>query len=973
MVADTDGDTLTDGDEAALGTDPLRADSDDDRLDDGVEVQMGTSPLDPDTDGDGLPDADEASDSRLDPLTPGDDDPEADDADGDLDGLTTARERALRTNPNRGDSDGDGLGDGFEVDVLGTNPRSRDTDGDGEDDGDEMRRGEDPRVSSRQVELPAYLEPWTAGRLGGGGELRFEDDIFARPAVDGVTLTWDRAHSDPAALSLSLATRVPVPGVGFRRRAVTGRLMIESADAAPPTVGYTLLEDELTNLEPHARSVELAYAALRGAPLASDLGPEGLVSWMARMRSSIDLVGDAARPVFRGSVDDGLRRVSTQVELPACGRRVVIYVVAGVGFVAGVGHGPWMPAETQAAVVRAERAEPPLQAIEDQLVTANLPYVLDADADGLVDDDEAAAGCAPDQPDTDGDGLLDGFEVRYGLDPTTPDDPNADRDDDGLSLLDEQRFGGDPRSADTDGDGLMDGDEVVNGGCPNQVDGDGDGVDDATERLLGLRPAESDGQDDADLDGLSDSAELAIGTRPTDSDTDADGLLDGDEVHGLSDPLTPDADHDDDGDGLDTAMEIALGTDPWRMDSDGDYLADADEVSLGTDPASPDTDGDGVRDDIEHRDGGDPLRFDDRWPVVVDVSPSLRLDGSTVRAIPQEYERLREAYTDLSGFAGSPSHLCGAPVFGPWCFGMTLGQHSFTEPVPRRRLSARAWRDGSIVRQVFSYSAPVAAPIRVRAPLGVRGGPWSALLGIEDEAWTRGLFVVSPSRGDAGQPDPLPWFLVRTRDGTARAPAAEALGYRWTEGAAVDDVLDLHVPPGERALVVRLLAVTDDDAEAAELRRLLSPPYPDWLFDDFDAQDRADVVNLDLRADAPPPDPLIFTDTDGDGLSDAAEPGRNRSREHRHGRRWRARWPRSGAAAARRGAAPGALGAGRGARRRRAGRADRPRLRGLCAQLEPRAAVRRGGPRGLRRRRPVGGLSAADRAPGRRRRCRTGR
>lgn len=44
---DSDGDGLTDLEERALGTDPLRRDSDEDGVDDGAEVAAGTQPLDP--------------------------------------------------------------------------------------------------------------------------------------------------------------------------------------------------------------------------------------------------------------------------------------------------------------------------------------------------------------------------------------------------------------------------------------------------------------------------------------------------------------------------------------------------------------------------------------------------------------------------------------------------------------------------------------------------------------------------------------------------------------------------------------------------------------------------------------------------------------------------------------------------------------------------------------------------------------
>jgi len=56
---DTDGDGLTDDEEAELGTDPEEADSDSDGLTDGEEQDLGTDPLDEDTDSDGMSDGDE--------------------------------------------------------------------------------------------------------------------------------------------------------------------------------------------------------------------------------------------------------------------------------------------------------------------------------------------------------------------------------------------------------------------------------------------------------------------------------------------------------------------------------------------------------------------------------------------------------------------------------------------------------------------------------------------------------------------------------------------------------------------------------------------------------------------------------------------------------------------------------------------------------------------------------------------------
>lgn len=57
--------------------------------------------------------------------------------DTDGDGLTNADEQRLGTNPQRIDSDNDGLTDKFEIETLKTNPLKADTDGNGISDWNE--------------------------------------------------------------------------------------------------------------------------------------------------------------------------------------------------------------------------------------------------------------------------------------------------------------------------------------------------------------------------------------------------------------------------------------------------------------------------------------------------------------------------------------------------------------------------------------------------------------------------------------------------------------------------------------------------------------------------------------------------------------------------------------------------------------------------------------------------------------------
>lgn len=58
---DSDGDGISDADEAAAGTDPNNADSDGDGLADNIELETGSDPLDADSDGDGYTDGDEVT------------------------------------------------------------------------------------------------------------------------------------------------------------------------------------------------------------------------------------------------------------------------------------------------------------------------------------------------------------------------------------------------------------------------------------------------------------------------------------------------------------------------------------------------------------------------------------------------------------------------------------------------------------------------------------------------------------------------------------------------------------------------------------------------------------------------------------------------------------------------------------------------------------------------------------------------
>ena len=97
-MPDTDGDGLSDLDEALFGSDPNRVDSDGDGLTDLQEKTLGTNPTNADTDGDGIYDGNEVSGSF----------------------------KGVATDPTKADSDGDGWND-----MVDFKPNDADVDHDG--------------------------------------------------------------------------------------------------------------------------------------------------------------------------------------------------------------------------------------------------------------------------------------------------------------------------------------------------------------------------------------------------------------------------------------------------------------------------------------------------------------------------------------------------------------------------------------------------------------------------------------------------------------------------------------------------------------------------------------------------------------------------------------------------------------------------------------------------------------------------
>ena len=121
-LRDVDGDGMPDNWEAGVDVDDPWGDPDNDRVSNVGEYLNGTDPRGPDELYGGIPTK----------------------RDEDHDDVVDELELVLGLDPNRADTDGDGLTDGLEIYLYRSSPFDPDTDGDGLLDGDEVRIGSSP-------------------------------------------------------------------------------------------------------------------------------------------------------------------------------------------------------------------------------------------------------------------------------------------------------------------------------------------------------------------------------------------------------------------------------------------------------------------------------------------------------------------------------------------------------------------------------------------------------------------------------------------------------------------------------------------------------------------------------------------------------------------------------------------------------------------------------------------------------------
>jgi len=577
---DSDGDGAEDWAELAIGSDPLDEtvenssplfdDSDADGLSRNTELVIGTDPTVADTDGDGVPDGREVLFDGTDPL---DELSVEVDKDPDGDGLATVDELIAGTDPDRPDTDGDGIVDsaeaygdldtdglcGYEENIFGTDPDNPDTDGDGVLDEDEALADSDGDglVLIDEVRFGTSDD---SPDTDGDGATDYDEAVFD---LDGDGLTG----FEEVTLFGTEPDEIDTDGDGFPDGQEIAVGTDPLAVVSSPADVLDLDGDGLSGAEELAAGTDPDFA---------DTDGDGHSDGVERIIGSDPADSSITNLMLADTDGDGL----ADNEETFYGTRADAADTDGDGYTDGI-----------------EVALFGTDPLSEESTPAD---VLDLDGDGLTGAEESAFGTDPLDPDTNGDGTLDGIEARQDL------------DGDGLNGFDEVVLGTDVYRIDTDGDGLADYEEAM-------ADPDEDGVRTLDELRFGTDPefadTDSDGTDDyevyygdVDGDGLPGVFERVIGTDPLAADTDGDGATDGIEHAGGTDPLrdddlpgTLDSEFDDvDGDGLACVVETDVGTDPLAADTDGDGLSDGDEVCTErTDPIVADSDGDGYTDSEE--------------------------------------------------------------------------------------------------------------------------------------------------------------------------------------------------------------------------------------------------------------------------------------------------------------------------------------------------------------------------------------
>lgn len=619
LDTDSDDDGLSDYEEVnTTNTDPLNFDTDGDGLWDVNELKAtgGTwparsfsqvsDPLDPDTDDDDILDSVEYSGTGLGTghgLGGSDDTdcPYVNDDDSDNDGLQDGVEDA-----NHDGTWGIG-GSGITIGLFGTQATKSvaywetdlcnpDTDGDGIRDGEEVNLIGGGPIPGRPIPTPGFYTVTPEGRstvmpVGpdySGGPL-FTFVATPGPSI-GVTVPALDVDSDNDGLSdyeeVNLTGTDPLDADSDNDTlkdadeliAVGGTVYV----AGPPIIGPRRTFDQESDPLDINTDDDHLFDPVEGA--CGDVVNPGTGLSALALAGQLGGTRDTACPFINDadSDDDGVQDGAV-IPIVRQGPGLSYSYIFIEGF-EDVATADILPPGTVRTVVTQATGE---QSV-DTICNVCDP---DSDSDGLTDGEEVGLGTNPQDWDTDDDGRGDWHEVTGGGPiPTDPFDP--DTDDDGL-LDSAEVFGSNttnPTNADTDGDGLCDG----GAGTPYMTSGHATVVVNPICKSCstpGNTPCGTSVRTGSP-DGIGDHPNpMGLG-----EDENGNGSWDG----GETDPNQYDTDGDADGDGIE---KLGFSTSRQSTIPSTDMLGNAINVTYPDcgclDPLDPDTDADGISDGIE--------------------------------------------------------------------------------------------------------------------------------------------------------------------------------------------------------------------------------------------------------------------------------------------------------------------------------------------------------------------------------------
>lgn len=454
IVPDTDGDGLPDAWEMATFGNLLQTatgDADSDGIPNYIELNFGTNANADDTDGDGLKDGLEFNVLGTNPKL----------ADTDGDGLSDGAEvNTHHTNPLAADTDLDGLNDNEEINTYSTNPLVTDSDNDDYPDGVEVAKGTDPANAASFPLLSSFARALTGGDAGEGldltGNFKYAFNVGTNGApglIRGLNFT-DDTNDGAGGITISPGAEIAawegVPYLGDSADDMNLSTLLWSirhAGALPGTITVNLTG--LTAGKPY--KLQLLFME-RCCNRAFDI----LVDGQLKLDdfAPVALQDGIAAPT-RGSVAViGFLATGTSAEIVLDGTTVTT--------VAYTDHNPILNGLTLEELAGGDLDG---DGMEDLWETENFGDLSqtgtgDFDMDGLTNAQEYTAGTNPKVVDTDGDGLTDAAEVNT--------------------------HHSNPLKADSDGDGLSDPFEILTSlSSPTNADTDGDGYGDAIEYSSG--------------------------------------------------------------------------------------------------------------------------------------------------------------------------------------------------------------------------------------------------------------------------------------------------------------------------------------------------------------------------------------------------------------------------------------------------------------------------------------------------------